>query len=360
MENEYFKAPKAMIKLPTTRAAYSDRTAWMMSEMSALAYFPFEGEKSLSQEIRMVTGPLKLFYKMRKKTDVADKISELEQRLKEYIDSRTEPDNGQSNSGKEALEAALISAGFALVRTFNKGDTQAFLAKREKDNVAVLSFRGTEENSWKDIKTDLNFRFYKGEKGAKVHSGFSGALHHVKDEIREALMLRDLESYSLYITGHSLGGALAIIASKEFEKDSLAACYTFGSPRVGDAEFGEQIKAPVYRVVNAADAVPRLPLSWCVDIIAWIISIFHGKFADYIKENFSGYIHYGDMRYLTACDNDIQKLKVLQNLGVGSRLKRFLRIVLRHGPSVAGKDHRMNEYRKKLKYYAEKRNKLDA
>jgi len=41
MENTYFEASKAMMKLPTTRAAYSDRTAWMMAEMSALAYLPF-------------------------------------------------------------------------------------------------------------------------------------------------------------------------------------------------------------------------------------------------------------------------------------------------------------------------------
>lgn len=39
----YFDAPRRLIEsLPTKRAAYSDRTAWLMSEMSALAYLPFE------------------------------------------------------------------------------------------------------------------------------------------------------------------------------------------------------------------------------------------------------------------------------------------------------------------------------
>jgi len=348
MENTYFEASKAMMKLPTTRAAYSDRTAWMMAEMSALAYLPFEGEKSLSQEIRMVTGPLKLFYKMRKKTDVADKISELEQRLKEYIDSKTGSDNGQSTSGKEALEAALMSAGFSLVRTFNRGDTQAFLAKREQDNVAVLAFRGTEVNSWKDIKSDLDARFYKGKGGVKVHSGFSGAFQHVKDEIRKAL--QDLESHSLYITGHSLGGALAIIASKEFERDNLAACYTVGSPRVGGEEFVEQIKAPVYRVVNSADGVPRVPPSWTVDVVLWFVSLVNGKLADSIRDRFSGYRHCGDMRYLTACDNDVQKLQLIPNLGMVFRVVRLVRRISYCGFSVMGKDHSIDKYRDKLKH----------
>ena len=43
--NDFFYAPENVTTLPTTRAAYSDRTAWMMSEMSALAYLKFEGEE---------------------------------------------------------------------------------------------------------------------------------------------------------------------------------------------------------------------------------------------------------------------------------------------------------------------------
>ena len=56
-------------------------------------------------------------------------------------------------------------------------------------------------------------------------------------------------------------GALAIIAAKRLERDTLAACYTFGSPRVGNLEFAEEIRAPIYRVVDAADGVPRVPPS---------------------------------------------------------------------------------------------------
>jgi len=80
----------------------------------------------------------------------------------------------------------------------------------------------------------------------------------------------------LYITGHSLGGALAQIASAAFARDNLAACYTFGSPRVGVANFDLEIKCPHYRLVNDWDVVPGLPPP-----------LWHG------------YLHGGDVRTLT-------------------------------------------------------------
>ena len=70
-----------------------------------------------------------------------------------------------------------------------------------------------------------------------------------------------------YITGHSLGGALAQIASAALSRDNLAACYTFGSPRVGTAGFDEQVKCPHYRVINncpgsSTNVLPRLSPQW--------------------------------------------------------------------------------------------------
>ena len=65
-----------------------------------------------------------------------------------------------------------------------------------------------------------------------------------------------------YITGHSLGGALAQIAAAALDRDNLAACYTFGSPRVGTAGFDEQVKCPHYRVINNWDLIPGLPLAF--------------------------------------------------------------------------------------------------
>jgi triacylglycerol lipase len=57
-------------------------------------------------------------------------------------------------------------------------------------------------------------------------------------------------------------GAFAQIASVALDRDNLAACYTFGSPRVGTANFKQQVKCPHYRVVNNWDLVPAVPVPW--------------------------------------------------------------------------------------------------
>jgi len=59
-------------------------------------------------------------------------------------------------------------------------------------------------------------------------------------------------------------------------RDNIAACYTFGSPRVGTSKFDRLVKCPHYRVVNSWDLVPGVPPPW-----------------------FNGYCHTGDPRLLT-------------------------------------------------------------
>lgn len=208
-------------------------------------------------------------------------------------------------------------------------------------------------NSWNDIRTDLDARFHKDQSGAKVHTGFRNAYQQVADRVKFAV--DGLDNYSLYVTGHSLGGALAVIAAKELERDSLAACYTFGSPRVGDEEFGEKIRAPIYRIINAADGVPRIPPNRLHPGIISVVSFFKPQWGKWLKNNFCGYLHQGDMRYLTACD-DLSQIRVIPNLNLSIRRRRLTGRMRLKGVKVTGADHKVNGYREKLKAYAEKRN----
>ena len=292
----------------------------------------------------------------RRKSDeyvLASRFESLEDTIRQYIDQQLDDDDA-TPPALQILRNALGSADFELVDTFNTGDTQAFLAKRNADRIAVLAFRGTEANSWKDVKTDLDARFYKGKDGVKVHTGFRDAYNQVAKRVRIAVdSLPD--NYSLYVTGHSLGGALAVVATKELERDTLAACYTFGSPRVGNEEFGEEIRAPIYRIVNAADGVPRVPPSWLSYCFAFVVSFLRQSWGETIERNFCGYMHQGDMRYLTACDGNISMLKVIPNLSMPYRVWRLARRMIARGPAIAGADHRINEYREKLRSYAERR-----
>ena len=354
----YFDAPEKLQVLPTLRAAYSDRTAWMMCEMSALAYLRYEGENRFQGIFAALSGIAKVA-KLRKDGDeLAKQMDGLRDDLKRYIAEQLKSDNSGAESEPAELtelKSALGAAGFDLVRCFNEGDTQAFLAKREKDKTAVLAFRGTEANSWTDVKTDLNARFYKGEGGVKMHSGFVNAYKQVREQVRKAVDKLPPE-FSLYITGHSLGGALATIAARDLERDSLAACYTFGGPRVGDEEFADDIRAPVYRVVNAADGVPRVPPSWLTYVIVFVVSFVRKDWADALEKRFCGYKHVGDMRYLTACPPDnMESLKVMPNLAMPFRVWRLGKRIATKGLSVAGKDHGVAEYRRKLKFHAKRR-----
>jgi metal-dependent amidase/aminoacylase/carboxypeptidase family protein len=77
----------------------------------------------------------------------------------------------------------------------------------------------------------------------------------------------------LYITGHSLGAAMAVLAAAKIAIDEspslrhrLHGVYTFGQPAVGDTRFATQCKGlfgdRLYRHIYAADVVPCLPPAW--------------------------------------------------------------------------------------------------
>ena len=74
-------------------------------------------------------------------------------------------------------------------------------------------------------------------------------------------------SYQIWVTGHSLGAALAPLASAWLAYYNIAPrqnviLYTFGSPRVGDYKYAlqhDQLVNNSWRVVNFDDVVPHLP-----------------------------------------------------------------------------------------------------
>jgi hypothetical protein len=172
-----------------------------------------------------------------------------------------------------------------LVSVFNRDDTQAFLAVRD-EQFAVLAFRGTANlQDWR-INLDAIRVPLPGVPGVTVHRGFLDAFECCRAEIGAAVDANVPSTLGLYITGHSLGGALAQIASAVLERDNLAACYTFGSPRVGTVGFDLQVKCPHYRVVNNWDLVPGVP---------WPL--------------FRGYSHTGDPRLLTPATRGREALR---------------------------------------------------
>jgi triacylglycerol lipase len=231
---------------PTWRAAYADRTSALMATFSQLAYVPFE----VDQPAPVARQP-----------------------------------KAERPDGRQDLAQRLAGGGFQLAAVFNRDDTQAFLAVNPKQ-FAVLAFRGTTDLA--DWVTNLRAALapLPGVPGIRVHAGFLSAFECCRREILEAVDTHVPPTLGLYITGHSLGGALAQIASAALDRDNLAACYTFGSPRVGAAGFDRQVKCPHYRVVNNWDLVPGVPTPW-----------------------FTGYRHTGDPRLLTPNAHALEALR---------------------------------------------------
>lgn len=330
-------AEQKLLALPTVRAAYSDRAAWLMANMSRLAYERFESDDTHLQA---------LIDQLAESSD-KDRIAQL---VSSALASSRTPDA----DGRTRLESGLSRFGFELERVISVGATHAFVAKRESDRIAILAFRGTEMD-FRDIKTDLYARFYKNADGSKTHTGFRKAYQLVREEVQAASRHLLESDYRLYVTGHSLGGALAIIATRDLNCDNLAACYTFGSPKVGNLEFGFSIKSPIYRVIHAADAVPRVPPTWLIEGLYRAARFTPLGWLARFLENMRGYAHWGDMRYVTAGTSpDYNDARIIPNLGL---IRRSLRLMARVSMDWKSPltDHGIAQYCKKLRICAERR-----
>ena len=317
-------SPAEKIKTPpVSRAAYSDRMAWLMANMSNMAYIRFDSVHKPDEE------------------DWTDRRERERKRLDFCLKSgQYGPDKSDDKQSDSGLSFSLVKRFDTSESKTNKTETQAFLAK--SSTFAVLSFRGTDPSRWSNIRTDLKALLRKTKDG-NVHEGFREAYEEVKDEIRKCLP--EIGDLPLYITGHSLGAALATVAAQDLDQDpkygdQIAACYTFGSPRVGDGKYEKELKVPFYRMVHATDVVTLLP---------WF---------------FWTYVHVGDPRYLTRNEKENKKERILyKGIPVGRRtwdafLEMLNALVHLHNPlSVWVDAHSMTHYIKKLKIIAKARNK---
>jgi triacylglycerol lipase len=145
------------------------------------------------------------------------------------------------------------SFGFTIVEFFNVEGAQAYLLK-DMNGMHVLSFRGTEVTQKSDVLADLKAGKNLEACGGKVHVGFKGEINKVWPTITKSLANID----SLYVTGHSLGAAMATIAASRMQ-DRVTALVTFGSPRVGNTEFVKSLAVEHYRVQNNCDDVTKVP-----------------------------------------------------------------------------------------------------
>ncbi|GAA5922444.1 lipase family protein [Sporobolomyces koalae] len=166
--------------------------------------------------------------------------------------------------GDPALCSAVIPGTKILSRFTSPLGQRGYIAKVPSLKTVVIQFTGT--SNFQNAVSDEQFlpiSLNSADCGTGC-LGYSGAVLNYRDAKRAtnsfAAAFNALEAgYTLTITGHSLGGAVAAIAGVDLPADFLI---TFGEFRVGNpatARFIDQkYGSNTYRVVHALDSVPAI------------------------------------------------------------------------------------------------------
>jgi predicted lipase len=168
--------------------------------------------------------------------------------------------NFDKSIAQRLAEASALAYKKATVQA-HRTDAQALVIK-DVDAV-IVAFRGSSSaQDWLQ-----NGQFWQQHTwGGNVHAGFNEALNDILFHLFQATRMALSPDVPLFVTGHSLGGALAQLFAEVCARQDLnvAGVYTFGAPRVGDRAFARHYNKVLgdrtFNVVNEYDVVPHLPL----------------------------------------------------------------------------------------------------
>ena len=174
---------------------------------------------------------------------------------------------------EKQAKAATKKMGFPWCKLISRDGAECLIVKDRND--LWFAFRGTEPSKINDVMADLNVIKGAAKAGGKVHSGFQQEVNDLWMDILAEIEHNDQLKVrkDVYMTGHSLGAAMATIAATRYQPIEL---FTFGSPRVGGSKFIRNIKCPHLRFMNNNDIVCRIPPAWL------------------------GFRHHGDMIYFNS------------------------------------------------------------
>jgi hypothetical protein len=221
--------------------------------------------------------------------------------------------------GAGAEDAALLRA-FPTVRLVVSGQVRGLVAGNDKD--AVVAFAGTyHRDHWRDsLRYDQVLGF-----GGRAHGGFAEGIDRVWAHLLAGLYDTRALDKTLWLTGHSLGGALALLAAWRLHEVGFTAhCVnTFGAPAVMDRAAAEAFPVPAWSIINDGDWVPYM--QW--------------------PRLEGAYIHPGQSFVLMRSG---RLSAARHSASMSRRIDRFLLLESPAPPGGPFADHRMNEYIRRI------------
>ncbi len=165
----------------------------------------------------------------------------------------------------------ILPKGFLLSHTIwafagvEEPEAEIFGFITESFDKIIIAFRGTD--SYKDNESDQDLYqvpYPFAANAGKTHRGFTCIYQSARDQLIRELGKLSTDK-SLYITGYSLGAALAVLAALDIAVNTPfinPKVYTYGSPRTGDPEFVSRFDQTIensIRIVNVHDVIPTIP-----------------------------------------------------------------------------------------------------
>lgn len=165
----------------------------------------------------------------------------------------------------DSVHQQLAAIGLKMIgQPIEHAGSQAMLVCSRRMTWAVLVFRGTEasKGSISDLFSNVGFPV-KWAGAGKAHSGYKRHFAMIRYDARN-LAEQVPSSCPLYVTGHSMGGALATmyaawVGSGGAEDHKIETLVTLGAPRTLSEGALVRISCPVHRVTNKYDFAPHWP-----------------------------------------------------------------------------------------------------